>query len=287
MVSVVIPVYNRAKQISRAVHSVLAQSYQNFEIILVDDGSTDETADVLKNLKQSHEQIKLISLPGNRGVSFARNKGIEQAQGRFIAFLDSDDEWLPIKLETQLKTLKDTGCQWVHTNEDWVRNGKPLKQKSHHRKAGGWQFTRSLELCVISPSSVMINADVIRQNLFDESYEVCEDYDLWLRLSLVYPIAYVESSQITKHGGHEDQLSMKYRGMDKWRIQSMRKYWNAKMPWYWKQCLYSESRKKLQYFQAGSEKHGNSDGLEWSSTLLNELFGYEQAFKSISDIHPR
>ena len=220
-VSVIITTYNRKNIIGRAVDSVLGQTRPADEIILVDDGSSDHTNQLIK---EKYPDIKYI-WQDNRGIGHARNTGISQARGIWIAFLDSDDEWLPSKLIDQLKALQhQPDYKLCHTNEIWVRNGKRVNPMKKHEKSGGLIFKNCLPLCIISPSSVIIHRSVFEEyGLFDESLPVCEDYDLWLRFCAFLPILYVEKPQIIKYGGHSDQLSHKYWGMDRFRIIALEK----------------------------------------------------------------
>lgn len=219
--SVVIPTYNRAALISRALDSVLAQSRQADEILVVDDGSTDNTMDVISD---RYPRISLLRQE-NKGVSAARNLGIRHAKGEWIALLDSDDEWKPDKLEKQLQILKDNPDYRIcHSNETWIRHGIRVNPMKKHRKYGGHIFRHCLPLCVISPSSVVIHRTVFDDiGYFDESLPACEDYDLWLRICSRYPVLYLDEELITKYGGHTDQLSHKHWGMDRFRIFSLEK----------------------------------------------------------------
>lgn len=218
LISVIIPVYNRAHLIQRALDSVFAQTFKNFEVILVNDGSCDHLKDALR----SYETIHYFEQQ-HKGVSAARNLGLKLAKGKYIALLDSDDEWLSTKLQTQIDYLAvNPNLKWVHTEEIWIRNGVRVNQMKKHQKGGGDQFQRSLELCVISPSSVMFEKSlVIDQGGFDESFTVCEDYFLWLKLTSLYEIGFIETPLINKYGGHSDQLSRKYVAMDYFRIKAI------------------------------------------------------------------
>lgn len=220
-ITVIITSYNRGEIIGRAVDSVLGQTRSADEIILVDDGSSDNTDQLIK---EKYPDIKYI-WQENRGIGHARNTGISQARGIWIAFLDSDDEWLPSKLKDQLKTLQhQPDYKICHTNEIWIRNGKRVNPMKKHEKSGGLIFKNCLPLCIISPSSVIIHRSVFEEHgLFDESLPVCEDYDLWLRFCAFLPILYLEKPQIIKYGGHSDQLSHKYWGMDRFRIIALEK----------------------------------------------------------------
>jgi len=222
-ISVVIPTYNRKKYIKRAIDSVIRQSYKPFEIIVIDDGSTDGTYELIKQ-SYSSSQISLEKQINN-GVSSARNKGVKLAKGDWIAFLDSDDEWFENKLELQAREIKKSKTFMIcHTNEIWIRNGIRVNQMKKHQKYGGSIFEKCLDMCRISPSSVMIHRRIFDEiGLFDEGLIICEDYDLWLRISSKYPVLYLDSMLIKKFGGHEDQLSKNINGIEQFRIQSLEK----------------------------------------------------------------
>ncbi len=218
-ISVIIPSYNRLHTLSRAIESVLSQDSPVDEIIVVDDGSIDATA---CHISQHYPEIKLIRQP-NQGVSAARNAGISQASHAWIAFLDSDDTWLPDKIsEVRLSQQHHSEYQLFHSDEIWVRNGARVNPMKKHTKSGGWIFERCLPLCVISPSAVVLRRSLLHSvGLFDESLPACEDYDLWLRICHRYPVYYIDRPLITKYGGHNDQLSRRYWGMDRFRIRSI------------------------------------------------------------------
>ncbi len=221
-VSVIIPTFNRAQRVTRAVSSVLYQTFRDFEVIVVDDGSIDDTLD---RLAQFDRYIVLLRQAENLGVSAARNAGIKAARAPLIAFLDSDDYWLPDKLGTQVAFFKQApeavACQ---TEETWIRRGRRVNPRSIHLKPSGDIFLPSLKLCLVSPSAVMVKASLLHDvGLFDESLPACEDYDLWLRISCRYPIDLIEEHLVVKEGGHSDQLSQRYPGMDRFRIKAMLK----------------------------------------------------------------
>ncbi len=219
-VSVIIPTYNRAGCLRGAVDSVLAQEFRGFELIVVDDGSTDETPQLLREYGSSIRVLR----QENRGVSAARNAGIAASRGELIAFLDSDDAWLPGKLARQVEFFRQNPeiliCQ---TEELWVKNGRRVNPGQRHRKRGGMIFEPSLALCLVSPSAVMLRRELFEQvGLFDERLPACEDYDLWLRVSCRFPVGLIETPLIIKRGGHADQLS-RARGLDRYRIESIAK----------------------------------------------------------------
>ena len=220
-VSVVIPCFNRKKTLSRSIDSVVNQTYKPSEIIIVDDGSTDGTRDFILN---SYPNIKYFFQP-KKGVSSARNKGIRESSYDWVAFLDSDDEWLPQKLEKQINQLGKYSEIFIsHTNEIWIRNGVRVNQMKKHQKYGGYIFDKCLDICRISPSSVLIHKKVLKDvGVFDETLQVCEDYDLWLRITSKYSVLFERELLIVKYGGHKDQLSKVKEGIEQFRIQSLEK----------------------------------------------------------------
>ncbi|MBA64200.1 MAG: glycosyl transferase [Candidatus Marinimicrobia bacterium] len=226
-ISVVIPTFNRKEALKRAIHSVMGQSLTPFEIIVVDDGSDDGTGEwILYN----HPQIKYI-YQTNNGVSSARNIGIKSAASDWIAFLDSDDEWLPTKLDIQANAIMaNPGTKFCHTNEIWIRNGVRVNQMKKHKKYGGFIFEKCLDICRMSPSSVLINQKIFDEiGMFDESLRVCEDYDLWLRITSKYSVLFLDKPLIRKYGGHSDQLSKVDDGIEFYRIQSLKKIISSKI----------------------------------------------------------
>ena len=230
-ISVVIPTYNRKHTLLRALDSVLAQSYQPFEIIVIDDGSSDGTIDMIKSKYPSLKLLESLKLSKSlkgyspKGVSIARNVGIKKSKGDWISLLDSDDEWVPDKLIKQVQLLKkNEELLFCHTNEIWIRNGIRVNQHKKHQKYGGYIFKECLDICRISPSSALIHKSIFEDiGLFDESLKVCEDYDLWLRIALRYSFKFLSDKLIVKRGGHEDQLSHKFWGMDRWRVYALEK----------------------------------------------------------------
>ena len=220
-ISVIIPTYNREHTLNRAIDSVLSQTLQPFECIVIDDGSTDETR---KLLEEDYPMVQYL-YQENRGVSSARNKGIQHSCGDWIALLDSDDEWMPNKLESQSRMISDSGSNHlIHTNEIWIRKGMRVNQMKKHEKYGGWIFEKCLDICKISPSSSMISKKTFDDiGLFDESLKVCEDYDMWLRISSKYKVSYLDEPLIVKYGGHDDQLSRVKNGIEQYRIRSLEK----------------------------------------------------------------
>jgi glycosyltransferase involved in cell wall biosynthesis len=220
LTTVVIPTHDRHVMVREAIGSALAQQSAEFEIIVVDDGSTDDTAAALAS--ELGSRIHLIRTE-NRGVAAARNLGVAAGRGELIAFLDSDDLWLPGKLAAQVAFMHcHPEAQICQTEEIWIRNGHRVNACDHHRKPNGTIFERSLDLCLVSPSAVLMRRSLFdRTGGFDESLPACEDYDLWLRISRNTPVWLLPEALVVKRGGHADQLSRRFWGMDRFRVASL------------------------------------------------------------------
>ena len=219
-VSVIIPTLNRINTLQRAIDSVIAQSFKSIEIIVVDNGSSDGSVNMLKKY---YPTVKLIH-EHKSGVSASRNKGIKYAKSPWIAFLDSDDAWDQKKLEKQINLLHNSHDKYrlIHTNEIWIRNGKKINQMKKHQKFGGYIFNECLSLCCVSPSSVLIDRSIFDDmGLFNENLPVCEDYDMWLRICSKEEVLFLDEKLTFKYGGHKDQLSKSYWGMDRFRVNSI------------------------------------------------------------------
>ena len=253
-VSVVIPTFNRAWCLAEAVDSVLSQEFKDFELIVVDDGSTDATPQLL----QGYGDAILLLHRENGGVSAARNAGIAAARGELIAFLDSDDVWLPGKLGRQVEFFNTHAealiCQ---TEELWVKNGRRVNPGKRHRKRGGMIFEASLELCLVSPSAVMARRALFNQvGLFDERLPACEDYDLWLRVSCRFPVHLIETPLIVKRGGHPDQLSRAW-GLDRFRIAAILKLLEAgQLTLSQRRAAVAVLKQKCRVYAGGCRKRG-------------------------------
>jgi glycosyltransferase involved in cell wall biosynthesis len=219
-ISVIIPTYNRYEVLQRALTSVYAQSYMPKEVIIIDDGSTDETSQITKLFPHA----KYI-YQKNSGVSSARNLGINNSTSQWIAFLDSDDAWHADKLKYQAEFHKQNPKYLIsYTDEKWIRNGVEVKMAKKFHKVGGAIFAECLSHCIIAPSSALVHKMLLDEvGLFDENLEVCEDYDLWLRVACANPIGLIDEKLITKYGGNDDQLSAKYWGMDRFRVVALEK----------------------------------------------------------------
>lgn len=256
-VSVIIPTYNRLPMLKEAVQSVLAQDFEDFELIIVDDGSTDGTSEVMR---QYGGRVKLIEHSQNRGVSAARNRGLLQAKGKYIAFLDSDDLWVKGKLKTQVNFLDENPhYPLCYTDEIWIRKGRRVNPMKKHSKYSGWIFEKCLPLCIISPSSAMMRKTLFSKvGLFDEALPVCEDYDFWLRVSARFPIFFIPKKLIIKRGGHADQLSQRSWGNDRYRVIALEKLLSEpSLRPEERERVLEEMRKKCEVLSKGFFKRGN------------------------------
>jgi glycosyltransferase involved in cell wall biosynthesis len=265
-VSVIIPTHNRASLVMEAVESVLSQTYRDFEVVVVDDGSTDDTADVLK---PHHGHVRYVHQP-HRGVSAARNVGIQFAKGEFLAFLDSDDLWVKSKLEEQMTVMQQRpSYKLVYTDEIWIHRGVRINQGKRHRKYSGWIFDKVLPLCIISFSSVLMRREVIRDvGPLDESLPVCEDYDYWIRVAARYPVLFLDKLLLVKRGGHADQLSRSYWGMDRFRIRALEKALTVGvLDRRQRLQAIGELARKCRIYAAGCRKRGREREATWYESL--------------------
>ena len=219
-VSIIIPVFNRRELVGRAIRSVLEQSCGDWELIAVDDASEDGTPERIA--EEFGDRARLLVQERNRGVSAARNRGIEAAIGEWVAFLDSDDEWVGRKLERQMAELWRTGLEVCHTDEIWIRNGVQVNPPDQYRKRGGDLFEQALAVCCMCPSSLLLRRNLFaRLGMFDEKLPACEDYELFLRLTARQQVAYVDEKLVVKYGGHPDQLSSAFFAMDRFRVYGL------------------------------------------------------------------
>lgn len=271
-VCVVIPTYNRSATLARAVRSVFAQTYKNWELWIVDDGSTDDTEALVAGwlhvcyIKQT-----------NQGVSAARNRAIFATEAPWIAFLDSDDEWRADKLEKQVSLVKTASTfRIVHTDELWLRNGSLVPQQKKHAKIGGRAFASCLPLCFISPSTTLIETNLLRQlGGFREDFPVCEDYDLWLKICATEDVGFIAEPLVTKYGGHADQLSTKLKAMDAYRVQALLDIrHHPALTAEERRALYEELARKLTILESGYAKHARSEDLrrtrDWQKQINHE-----------------
>ncbi|MGA1863692.1 MAG: glycosyltransferase family 2 protein [bacterium] len=269
-VTCIITTFNRANYLKQAIDSVLAQDYGMFELIVVDDGSTDDTASIVKGYGT---QLKYI-FQHNKGASAARNLGLEMAEGEYIAYLDSDDLWEPRKLSIQTRFLdQNTDFPLCYTQEIWYRKGVRVNPGYKHRKYSGHIFTKCLPLCIISPSSAMIRRKALEDlGGFDEVLPAAEDYDLWLRITAAQPVYFIPIPLIIKRGGHQDQLSRKVINLDKYRIHALvkilsRRTLSSENQW----AAWQELSGKCRIYGNGCNKHGRSEEADFYINLPQKI----------------
>ena len=209
--SVVIPTYNRRDLVSRAIASVLAQTFEDFELLVVDDGSTDETARLVLGL--GDPRIRLVALAKNRGPSAARNAGIAAARGELISMLDSDDEYLPTFLERTRAALAPTdssvGFSWVGTEKTWTSNVDGVSYEMTRRlvwnpsfpsRHDAWRYCLTHDAQWGTNNGVTIKAPVFAQcGVFDEAMLACEDADLLIRLMQHFDFVMIPECLVIVH----------------------------------------------------------------------------------------
>lgn len=268
MVDIVIPSYNRCQVLQRAVASVLNQTEKNWKLFIVDDGSSDGTSAWLDSL--TDPRIESLKIP-NSGVSVARNRGAALGRSTWIAFLDSDDEWTPDKLHKCL-TGWDQESPIIHTQETWKRDGDPQRQPLQYRKKSGQIFNENVERCSIGPSTVLIKRSLWEQEGgFNESFPICEDQELWLRLCKTQNVCLIDEELTVKHGGHTDQLS-RTPLIEEWRLKALLPYASdADLPQESQLLVRQTLLKKCQILARGYEKYGHSKKLRWIIGLQQEL----------------
>ena len=271
IISVIIPTYNRANFLKKAIDSVLAQTFKDFEFIVVDDGSTDETKVLIKGYKG---RIKYI-YQDNKGPASARNAGIKESKAEFITFLDSDDWWDKDKLKIQFEAMQKNPDYLIsHTQEIWYKNGKLLNQKKKHRKFGGFILEKCLAICAVGISTAMIRRELFEKvRLFNESLPCCEDYDFWLRTSAKFPFLLIDKALTLKDGGRSDQVSLIYaQGMDKFRIESIKRLLKENgLKSEQREVALQELRRKSQIYGRGCIKHNRIEEGEYYLRITERM----------------
>ncbi|ETX09188.1 glycosyltransferase [Candidatus Entotheonella palauensis] len=257
LVSVIIPTFNRADWLAESIGSVLGQTYPHIELIVVDDGSTDHTRDVVQAFGAALTYMHGI----NRGVSAARNRGVAASQGTLVAFLDSDDVWQPGKVAAQVALFQQQpGVEVCYTDEIWIRHGVRVNPKQIHQKHTGWLFEPSLPRCMISPSSIMLRRALWnRLGGFDERLPACEDYDLWLRMTVRVPVTLIPEPLIVKRGGHADQLSRSTPLLNQYRITALDKLLRTALTMPQRRAVLSMLIRKCSIVAQGAAKRQHTD----------------------------
>ena len=281
-VTVVIPTYNRGPMVREAIESVLGQTYPSFELIVVDDGSTDDT---MAQLGKYRSRLRLFS-QARKGVSAARNVGAGQARGSLLAFLDSDDLWRPTKLAFQADFMElhpeIAVCQ---TEEVWIRNAVRVNPRAIHQKPDGDIFLPSLDLCLVSPSAVMMRRDLFMAlGGFDEALPVCEDYDLWLRIAIDHQVALIPEPLVIKRGGHADQLSHSVWGMDRFRVIALQKLLRSDIGRARREAAVDVLRQKIRILAHGARKRGKEPEALAYEAMLTE---FDKESRNVGDSDSR
>lgn len=215
-ISIIVPVYNAEKFIESTIESVLRQDYSDWELLLVDDCSTDSSADIIRSY--DNPRIKLISQPQNFGAYAARNRGLSEALGRYIAFLDADDLWEPCKLSRELEFLKENNAGFVFTGYEFAdENGVGNKSVVHVPKT--LPFKKALHNTTIFTSTVMIDRNVIPDNLIEMPHIKSEDTATWWTILKAGYTAYGLNENLVKYRRFSGTLSSN-------KFEAIRRIWN-------------------------------------------------------------
>lgn len=262
-VSVILPTFDRAAVLPRAIDSALAQAGAALEVLVADDGSRDDTAAVLARYA-ADERVRVLRLP-HGGVSAARNAAVAESRAPWLAFLDSDDEWMPGKLARQIGFLKETGLSICQTGEIWIRNGVRVNPPRHYVKVGGDIFAPSLRHCMITPSSVVMTRALFDEaGGFDPAFPACEDFEFWLRITHRHAVGLIPKALMVRYGGHADQLSTRYPAQDRFRIRALELLLESRaLPAERQAMARIALEEKLAIYQAGCLKRGKADEAAW------------------------
>jgi glycosyltransferase involved in cell wall biosynthesis len=268
-----------------ALESVRQQTCDDFEVIVIDDGSTDETAEQLRRMGES---IRIMTQT-HRGVAAARNRAASVAAGRYLAFLDSDDLWLPNKLAVQLAFMNAHPEMAICQSEEiWIRHGARVNPKAKHRKPSGDIFKPSLDLCLVSPSAVIMTADLfVKTGGFDESLPVCEDYDLWLRIAVDHPIPLLTQALVIKRGGHADQLSRSVWGMDRFRVRALQKLLRSPLAGERRQWALATLQRKVAILAQGARKRNEETRAAGYEAIADEFEQFSEELPDGAGAGPR
>ncbi|WP_339783404.1 glycosyltransferase [uncultured Marinobacter sp.] len=207
LVSVIVPVYNRAHLVSEAIQSILSQTYESVEIIIINDGSTDGSLSILRDYERKFpEQIRVIDQP-NQGQIIARNNGVKIAQGKYIAFLDSDDIWLERKLERQM-SLFGPGVGLVYSGTEIINEeGKTIRVEPADENMSGNIYPQLLVKNRMTGGTVVVTAEALKRvGVFSTDFRAAENWDLWLRICKVYQ-ARVVTDPLIKYRVHSNNMS--------------------------------------------------------------------------------
>jgi glycosyltransferase involved in cell wall biosynthesis len=275
-ISVVIPLYNAEKYIGDTLESVLAQTYSTFEIIVVNNSSTDSSLDIVKK----YSDVKVISQE-NQGPSVARNKGVALSKGDFIAFLDADDLWVPDKLKIQMEYFNNNPqVGLVYSKYTSVRNGKILRTRPQNGYSG-WIFTKLLYKSIIQTSTVMVKRECLDAvGPYDESFSLGDEYDMFLRIAKKFQCGFVDKGLI-RYRIHDNNTSKNVFLFDKENLGVYKKIYNnfTDLDGKQKRIL----RKRIARYSMKVAEGLNSQGkLEESKKYQNEAISYLPFYKRIT-----
>jgi len=275
--SIIIPTYNRKQFLKIALNSVLAQTFNNYEIIIVDDGSTDGTRGMFEGqnpwAQACGKKAKYI-YQQNKGPAAARNTGIKQAKGEFICLLDSDDRFREDKLKVAYEYIKKYPQYKIfHTEEIWYKDGALLPQKIYHKKPSGSVFGNSVKICSIGTSTAIIQKDIFTEiGLFDEKLLACEDYEFWLRVTNKRKVLLIPDYLTIKQGGHPGQQSFKYEAMDTFRIYALKKILESnELTKDNFKIAADELKRKCEIFIKGALKRGKIKEVDYCRSLVEKF----------------
>ncbi|MDI3476345.1 MAG: hypothetical protein PWQ79_2097 [Thermococcaceae archaeon] len=228
-VSVIIPTHNRANLLERAIRSVLAQTFEDFELLVVDDASTDNTPEVVESIEDG--RLRYIRLKENSGAPVARNTGIKKSRGKFIAFLDDDDEWLPLRLEVQIKKFEELDRSFgvVYGGFYYVsQEGGKILGKNIPKFRGDVYLHLLRENFVGSPTLLIRRECFKKAGLFDPFLTSSQDWDMWLRIAKYYKFDYVKEI-VAKYYVHGRQISFNLNKYIPGRERFIKKHLDIRM----------------------------------------------------------
>lgn len=218
LISVIMPCYNMASYVSDSIKSVIAQTYPHWELLIVDDASTDETVNIIKSYAQADSRIKFAIKKQNSGISDTRNQCIQMAQGQFLAFLDADDIWHPEKLEKQLSFMLAKNIGFTYSTYDWIDEDGKIMNKFINT-IGNLDYKTYLRNTIIGCSTVMVNK-AITGDVFVPKFRTSEDTATWLDILRKGLMAYaIDESLVSYRIRRKSASSNKIRAsIDLWKV---------------------------------------------------------------------
>lgn len=248
LISIIMPVYNAERFLHETIKTVKKQTYNNWELIMIDDVSSDKSADIIKRYIKSDCRIKLIQQPINSGAAKARNTGINKARGRYIAFLDADDLWHPEKLSIQLKFMQDNNHAFTYTNYEFTdEHGIPNGKIS--RSPDKISYGTALKKSYIFTSTVVADTFVIKkEDIMMTDYKMGEDITTWWRLLSKYGEAHGINKVLSYYRRTSGSLSSNKLKAAKWRWYLYRKHENiniVKSSYYFMHYVHNAIRRRI------------------------------------------